>query len=448
MANFSRKFEYKDSTLTTVDGQKIPIGSNILEFTYNESIYSPFVCGNIAFQDSTDNYIGSLPLQGGEKITLKINGPDDQVYEYNMVVWSISDRSTKDRVQLYNLKVISEEAILNESVKIAVPLKGNVQDVVQKVIKSFLKSEKSITVERSKFDLSLIPGRMSPFNILQRISSKAVSEKSNYSGTKGSSQTTESDAETIKGTAGYFFYENKNGYFFESIDKTCSTSNSSYGGRNVIGEYFYDPNMQENERKILSFGYDNEINIMKKMRLGGYSSIICCYNFSTGKYEEKVWSLADTYKNMVKLGTQEKLGLYQEKSSQSPTRVMSMILDHETWYNDLEPTNDGENTQYPDYAKYYAAQSIGRQTIIGSYKMNISLPGNPALTVGEKITVYIPNTIPGEDRSVNPWDKENSGTYLISGVEHVYNTTNSQVVSKLELIRDSLGLPKGASSVK
>lgn len=448
MAVFSRKFEYKDATLTTVDGQEIPIGSNIMEFTYNESIYSPFVCGNISFQDSTDNYIGSLPLQGGEKISIKVNGPDEQVYEYKMVVWSITDRSTKDRFQIYNMKVISEEAIINESVKITVPLKGNVQEVVPKVIKDFLKSSKPVMVEKSLFNVSLIPGRMSPFNILQRMSSKAVSGKSNFSGSKGKNQNTEIDADTIKGTAGYFFYENKNGYFFESIDKTCATSNSSYDGRDIIGDYYYDPNMQENERKILSFGYDNEINIMKKMRLGGYSSIICCYNFSTGKYEEKVWSLSETYKNMVKLGTQEKLGLYQEQASESPTRVMSMILDHETWYNGLDVTNDGENTEYPDYSKYYAAQSIGRQTIIGSYKMNISLPGNPALTVGEKINVYIPNTVPGEDRSVNPWDKENSGTYLISGVEHVYNTTNSQVVSKLELIRDSLGLPKGASSVK
>ena len=448
MAVLSRKFEFTDSTLTSISGQVIPIGSNVLEFVYNENIYAPFVCGNIVFQDSTENYIGTLPLQGGEKVTIKVKAPNEEQYEYNMVVWSITDRSTKDKIQYYNLKVISEEAIKNESVKIVTPLKGNVSDVVKKVLQNELKTQKDITVEKSLFDVNLIPGRMSPFNILQRISSKAVSEKSSTSGSSGSRSTKESDTNAIQGTAGYFFYENKNGYFFESIDKTCSSSNSSFVGREVIGDYYYDPNTDENEKKIYSFNYDNEINIMKKLRLGGFSSIICCYNFSTGKYEEVVWSLTDTYKNMAKLGTQEKLGKYQEEASKNPTRVMSAVIDHETWYNGLEATNDGEKTQYPDYAKHYIAQSIGRETIIGSYKMNISLPGNPELTVGEKINVYLPNTVPGEDRKVKPWDEENSGTYLISGVEHQFNAGNGQVLSKLELIRDSLGLPNGASSVQ
>jgi hypothetical protein len=234
MAVLSRKFEFTDSTLTTISGRVIPIGSNVLEFVYNENIYSPFVCGNIVFQDSTENYIGTLPLQGGEKINLKVKAPNEQQYEYNMVVWSITDRSTKDRIQFYNLKVISEEAILNESVKIVTPLKGNVTDVVKKVLQKELKTKKDITVEKSLFDVSLIPGRMSPFNILQRISSKAVSEKSNISGSSGSRSTKESGTDAIQGTAGYFFYENKNGYFFESIDKTCASASSTFGGKFIL----------------------------------------------------------------------------------------------------------------------------------------------------------------------------------------------------------------------
>ena len=35
----SRKFEWVDTTLTTVTGQTIPIRENILEFVYNESIF-------------------------------------------------------------------------------------------------------------------------------------------------------------------------------------------------------------------------------------------------------------------------------------------------------------------------------------------------------------------------------------------------------------------------
>lgn len=445
----SRKFEWVDTTLTTVTGQTIPIRENILEFLYNESIFSPFICGNIVFQDSNKNLIASLPIQGGEKIKLKVRDPNEEEVEYNFVVWAITDRTTKNRIQVYNMKVISEEAIKNESVKIGNPLKGNVETIVNSILQE-LDSEKPRTIERSKFNISLIPGRVSPFSLLSRIAGKSVSEKANFS-SSGSRAESTPGAIQVKGTAGYFFYENRNGYFFESIDKTCD-SGSSYGGRPNRGDYYYSPNNEPNADnqgiKILSFSFDNEINIMKKLRLGGYSSTTCYYDFCTGEYKEQTWSLTDTFKNMAKLGTQEKLGKYQEEASKSPTRIMSMLLDHETWYNGEEPTTDGDNTEYPDYAAYFSAQAIGRQSILSAQKMYISVPGDCLLTIGEKINVYLPNTIPSEDRKNQPWDEENSGTYLISKVEHLYTCSNAQFVSKLELIRDSLGIPKGSSNVK
>lgn len=442
---FSRKFEYVEATLTPIDGSPKTITSNILEFSYTESIFAPFVCGNIVFQDSDENLIGTLPIQGGEKVYIKIKDPNEEIVEYNFILWAIKGRTTKDRVQFYNMKVISEEAIKNESVKIAEQLKGNIETIVQTILGK-LGTEKSIFAERSKFNINFIPARSSPFAVLNRIASKGVSGKVNTT-SSGSRSGGQSGAQQIKGTAGYFFYENKNGFYFESIDKTCS-SGSPYGGRPVRGDYYYDPNDGNTGKRILSFSFDNEIDIMKKLRLGAYSSIVCYYNMSTGKYEEYVWKLTDTFENMSKLGTQEKLGKYQIQASEQPTRVMSMILDHETWYNGEEPTEDGENAEYPDFAKYYLSQSIGRLSILASQKMFVSVPGDSTLVVGEKINVYLPNTVPGEERKKKSWDEENSGTYLISKVEHTYGSENAQAITKLELIRDSLGIPSGSSNVK
>lgn len=445
-AQFSRKFEYVEASLTPIDESPKTITSNVLEFTYTESIFAPFVCGNIVFQDSDENLVGTLPIQGGEKVSIKIKDPNDEIVEYNFILWAIKDRTTKDRVQIYNMKVISEEAVTNESVKITRQLKGNIQTIANNVLKNELKTTKEVYAESSKFNINLVPGRSTPFSVLQRIAAKGVSGKVNTT-SGGSRSAAEAGAQQIKGTAGYFFYENKNGYFFESIDKTCS-SGGVYGGRPIIGDYYYDPNQSDNGKKILSFGFENEIDIMKKMRLGAYSSMVCYYNMSTGKYEEYQWSLTDTFKNMSKLGTQSKLGKYQEQASKKPTRIMSMVLDHETWYNGEEATEDGENTEYPDFVKYYLSQSIGRLSILASQRMTIGVPGDPMLVVGEKINVYLPNTVPGEERKKKSWDEENSGTYLISKVEHTYSSENAQVITKLELIRDSLGIPSGSSNVK
>ena len=444
--NFSRKYEYVEATLTSIGGSVKPITSNILEFAYTESIFAPFVCGNIVFQDSDENLIGTLPIQGGEKVYIKVKDPNEEIVEYNFIIWAIKNRTTKDRVQFYNMKVISEEAVKNESVKIGRQLKGNMSNIATNILTNDLNTTKDVFAESSKFNINIIPGRQSPFAILNRIASKGVSGKVNPS-SGGNRSGGSQGAEQIKGTAGYFFYENNRGFYFESIDKTCS-SGSPYGGRSIRGNYYYDPNQSDKGSTILSFDFDNEIDIMKKLRLGAYSSIVCYYNMSTGKYEEYIWKLSDTFQNMSKLGTQEKLGKYQEQASESPTRVMSMILDHETWYNDEDATEDGEKTEYPDFVKYYLSQSIGRLSILASQKMFIALPGDATLVVGDKINVYLPNTVPGESRKKQPWDEENSGTYLISKVEHTYSSENAQHISKLELIRDSLGIPSGSSNVK
>ena len=51
--------------------------------------------------------------------------------------------------------------------------------------------------------------------------------------------------------------------------------------------------------------------MMQKIRKGVYSSIVCYFNINTGKYEEYVYSLKDTWNDMVHLGSQTKLPIGQ-----------------------------------------------------------------------------------------------------------------------------------------
>ena len=45
---------------------------------------------------------------------------------------------------------------------------------------------------------------------------------------------------------------------------------------------------------------------------------------------------------MAHLGSQEKLGATQEELSINPTRVMTVLVDHETWYNEETPGSPEE----------------------------------------------------------------------------------------------------------
>ena len=62
-----------------------------------------------------------------------------------------------------------------------------------------------------------------------------------------------------------------------------------------------------NDRKIMEVQFKNEIDLLKKLRQGAYSSLCCFYNINTGKYEEYVYKLSDMWDNMLHLGAQKKL---------------------------------------------------------------------------------------------------------------------------------------------
>ena len=71
------------------------------------------------------------------------------------------------------------------------------------------------------------------------------------------------------------------------------------------------------------------------------------------------------------------------------------------------------------------------------------------LSAGDKIKVMLPNMSSGKLREEEPFDRENSGTYLISSLSHNNVFLNSSVcVTRLELIRDIYGMKDESSKVK
>ena len=133
---------------------------------------------------------------------------------------------------------------------------------------------------------------------------------------------------------------------------------------------------------------------------------------------------------------------------------MSILLDHESWYSDenvarLEEDGDAE---FPDYAKYWVTQSIGRRYLMENQKMEISVPGNSDLKVGDKIVVLIPNMAAEAIRVEQQYDEENSGTYLVAQLSHNYickkENGNPEFITRMALIRDTYGIKEYESNVK
>jgi hypothetical protein len=454
---YASSFQIKSVVIYRVkSNESYDITDLVQRFDYFESITSPVISGTLVMVDSGANLISSLPIQGTERIQVSLIGPDNQQYDYDMRVYKIGSRFGAERFQTYTLGLISSEGLLNEGIRVTKTLKGRPNTIVKTLLKDYLKTDKDLEEETTKFNIIFNPGKKSPFAIINSIQSKAVanSSTSKVVESKESKSTTSSnqsvsalkpvnssDYGSVSGSAGYFFFENKDGYVFKSIDTLCA-------GVNSAGTYFQEPIGVNSspDKKILSIDFTNEIDVLGKLRTGAFSSVICYYNYSTGAYEEYVYSLDKSYESMKHLGSQKGLPYGQKELSKYPTRVMSMILDHETWYNGKEIASpeekDGGNgaTQFPDYQKFYVAQSISRLNSLTNQKVKIKLNGGPAIKAGDVINIMIPNQVNQEQKIVEKYDPEHSGTYLISEVNHVFNPKQRRCYTFLTLIRDSYGM--------
>ena len=449
-------FELKSVSIAALgetDGYEIKQMVNT--FSYVESITSPFVAATMTVADSA-GLLADLPIQGGETVKIVVDTSSiEEPQEYVMQVWKVGNRYAKNQTQAFTLGLISVEALNNECVRLVKPLSGKPEEVIQKILIEDLKSSKTFNTtlnsitSPTKFSVKMLPTNRRPFDIISSLSVKSVRSGSNVGA--GSSSSGSTDREKISGSAGYFFWENKRGYNFFAVDDLLKEDKDS-----TWGPYIEKPSNKsdgaDDRLTISQATFMSEVDLMTSMRKGKYSSLIVFFNHSTGQYHEYDYSLKDAYDSMEHLGAQNKPSLLKFEGEKTiadiPTRIVSTILDHESWYNEPgiasfeESDGSDKPSEFCDFHKHFAAQSMMRYELLKHQMATIVVPGNSEICAGDKINIKLVNKAPGARVQDEPYDQESSGIYLIQEVTHMYNSTestNGRFTTTLRLMRDSYG---------
>ena len=451
----SRTFKLKTVLVIANDGSSYDITGLVGDFTYAEKITAPFVMGTLLVSDSAGAF-NLIKFSGGEAVKITLtdvikDATDDDDVVYDFRVWKVANRLVKERRQNYTLGLISPEAIVNEGARVKEPLKGKPEQIIDEtLLKNYLHTDKDFFSDPSQFEVNLLPNRRRPFDIANALTNKAIPQQKKWGSVTSTSGS--SSIDSINGTAGYFFWESHKGYNFYSVDSLCKLDDED---RPAWGPYVEDEANKEGDDPqlvVLEASFTSEVDIMSNLRKGKYSTLMVFFNPSTGQYDEYVYKLKDSYDKMEHLGSGE-LQLIPSTEidlSDYPTRYMSTILDHETWFNDPTPGSpedeDGSTAPAPfaDWQKYFMAQSLSRYETLKNQKCTVVIPGNSEICAGDRINIQLKNKVPGVDLNKEPYDPESSGVYLISEVTHDYSTlqgTSGTFTTTLRLSRDAFGTP-------
>ena len=446
-------------------------GDMCKQFQYYEDIMWPSYAATMVIEDSAENIISTMPIQGFEKVVVEVDdltnnsGRNKGRYTYEFRVWNISNRINVSRRQVYTLSLLSREGLRNEGITVNKKLDGTTSGIVKKVLDEYLGvSSTDMDIEASTTNMVILPTKKSPYTVIKSLLPKTISEKisknietANNSDEASDTKSDVSDPEALKGTgtAGYLFFQTNRGFVFRSIDSLISTDKDKFNGKPVVGSPFYwQPAKLNNPslNRIQEIVFGQEFDMIKKLREGHFSSVVCSFNINTLTYKEQKYSLKDTWNDMAHLGSQTKLPKGQRELSEYPTRVMSTILDNEVFNQDpkiasVEDGGDGSH-RYQDLQLHYLSQGLARAGLLFNQQLTISLTGHLELCAGDKIEIKIPDQS-AEVAKETAYDSEHSGTYLIKQVNHQFNMGDSRTVyTVLDLIRDSQGIQNQESKVK
>tara|TARA_R100000231_G_scaffold84239_1_gene64104 strand:+ start:3035 stop:4348 length:1314 start_codon:yes stop_codon:yes gene_type:complete len=425
---------YEIFTITSTDGKKsVDLRGGVVNFSYFEDVFSPMITATVlitstgnVMQDEDGNRVSmynGLPLRGGEKVSIKIPSNSStnidleftEKTENEFFVASITNVLIDAESEAFTLNLVSREAITNETSRVGkkFPSSEPISDSVKEIIEKYLKSKKKINVDETMNPYGFLGNMKKPFTILTWLAAKSV--PGNSSGQSAS--------------AGYFFYETKDGYNYKSID-TLITEEP------FTEKYIYSPGIVDDEDpkrdfKILQYSVTRNQNLINNLERGAYCTYRMYFNpvtFEFTNVQQGLFKVSESAEKMENLGEDFKVDL-PESIGDVPSRFMTGVLDFGT--TERKDKNSRKKNADP---MEYKSQAMMRYNTIFTNNCQITIPLNTNLVAGGIINLVFAKISTENEKVV---DQKQSGLYMIKELVHFYE--NSGSFTKLKLIKDTFG---------
>lgn len=481
----SHAYRLTSIDIQTADGKTNNIKGIVSEFTIFESIDSPAVRAEFMIADATD-FISRIA--GNELITLELSTDSDQsvTYKLQQRIYKIGSNYKNERMQMYILHTVSEETIVNERVRVFKTFKSSASTTVETIIKTYLKTNKTLNIEKTQGNFPFICPSWRPYDAISYLTDKAVRvgtnkiqsgflffenrdgihfetidkliEKSQNKAPAGNIMQGLSTGEKAKGQIKKFTYAQKNVgstgndyYSIESLtypDKYDIITQLRSGtlGNSIIGIDLHSINQSQlptttptsssatakatgpagGDYKIASRSADSYWKEFSHIdKTNPYVSM--SKTIGTGEGQRKRFKYIAGFGFDSGQGASVTPNLQTANQAANKQSSSSSALSQGT-------TNQGGAALQSKQILEASLYSLMRFNSANLIKLNIVVPGNVGVTVGDVIEINLPAA--NESSKSLPQETTYSGYYLVLGAVHTWRPEG--VTTSLDIGKDSI----------
>lgn len=440
---------------TEADG--IGIEKAITAVDYFEDILSPSVSCYLKISD-TANLYNSAPIRGNERLDLVIGtsyGDFEYTDEKPFYVVGVQDLIQSEGSETFTMQLATQESFNNETSRCykryrRYPIHQHVRDILENTLD--VKEDRIKTIEKTMFSFDFIGNFKKPFYTCTWLAPKSVPIFEGAQGKSGKGKLSRA-----KGTAGFFFYEDYDGFHFRSMEKMLDAVES--GAEDGKVPEYVSSSITEREatdRQIIHSYMSANTHIQKNLRIGLYANLTYFFEPLSWEIDAIHYRMQEEIDNNTdnlsldkqmdgKPDVSPKLNMLGGRTPipkdlvNDASRILVRLGDTGMKDDSLLKDQDGDlGDSGRDPADM--AKSFSRYNLLFQQSLNIVIPINTNIRVGGIIKVVLPSVGPAPVGDAKPADNESSGYYLIRCLRHHFEISGGQNTTSLNLVRDSYGL--------
>lgn len=180
----------------------------VTEFNVYESLFAKGLCLTLGVFDG-GGLMETLALQPGDMVDLTLfKDEDSEKLVKRFVILNIGNisRAPNSQAKTYTVSAMTMPAFLNKKKTVYRGFKGKHSDMVTTICKDYLEMEE-VEVEATYGDFTVVAPGKAPFKLLSQIMLHSISEEGGESASL------------------YFFYEDRDGFKFKTLNKIVADAN-------------------------------------------------------------------------------------------------------------------------------------------------------------------------------------------------------------------------------